>query len=207
MTTPVADVQDLLVRVQQGDQAAAAAVFELYKRRLLALARCQLDTRIRRKVDPEDVVQSVFRTYFKRQRDGSVAVKDEEHLWSLLAMITARKCINASVSFRRKKRNADLEVTVEGGGDEVVSSWQAISREPTPEQAAVLTDLIERLVGTLQERDRQIVQLSLEGQTGRAIADTIGRAERTVRRVLENFRTRLEQAVLQPSSVFADIKA
>jgi hypothetical protein len=56
MTTPVADVQELPVRVQQADQ-----VFELYKSRPLGLVRSQLDTRIRRKADPEDVLQSVFR--------------------------------------------------------------------------------------------------------------------------------------------------
>src|SRR5262249_49789864 len=159
--------QELLVRVQQGDQAAAAEVFDLYKRRLLALARSQLDTGIRRKIDAEDVVQSVFRSYFQRQQEGSVTVKDWDHLWSLLAMITVRKCTNARVHFTRKKRSANLEVTVEGGGDEALSSWQALAREPTPEEAAMLADLIQRLVGSLPERDRRIVQLSLEGQTAR----------------------------------------
>src|SRR5262249_52483816 len=152
------------------------------------------------KIDAEDVVQSVFRSYFQRQQEGSVTVKDWDHLWSLLAMITVRKCTNARVHFTRKKRSANLEVTVEGGGDEALSSWQALAREPTPEEAAMLADLIQRLVGSLPERDRRIVQLSLEGQTARAIADTIDRAERTVRRTLDNFRQRLEQAVLEPSS-------
>jgi RNA polymerase sigma factor (sigma-70 family) len=207
MTEAVPDVQELLLCVQQGDQTAAAVVFNLYKRRLLALARSQLDTRIRRKVDPEDVVQSVFRSYFQRQQQGSLAVQDWDHLWSLLAMITVRKCTNARVFFTRQKRNAALEVAVEGSGDEALSSWQALAREPTPEQAAVLAELIERLIAVLPERERRIVQLSLEGQDARAVADTVQRSERTVRRTLDDFRQRLEQAVLQPSSVFADAQA
>jgi RNA polymerase sigma-70 factor, ECF subfamily len=206
MTTPV-DVQELLMRVQQGDQDAAVGIFELYKRRLLGLARTQLETRVRAKVDPEDVVQSVFRSYFERQRDGIMIVKDWEHLWSLLAMITVRKCTNACVFFARRKRNAALEVAFKSANDDGVSSWQALAREPTPAQAAVLADLIERQVGCLPERERRIVQMSLEGHSARAIADTIGRAERTVRRTLEKFRQRLEQIVLAPSSLVADAES
>src|SRR4051812_33906158 len=106
MTAPIPDVQELLARVRQGDQAAAAAVFDLYKRRLLGLARSHLDARLRGKVDPEDVVQSVFRSYFRRQTDGRFDVQDWDQLWSLLAMITVRKCTNAKVFFTRQKRSA-----------------------------------------------------------------------------------------------------
>jgi RNA polymerase sigma-70 factor (ECF subfamily) len=206
MTVPVSDVQELLARVGQGDQSAAAAVFDLYKHRLIALARSHLDTRIRRKVDPEDVVQSVFRSYFERQKRGQLDVQDWDHLWSLLALMTARKCTNARVFFTRQKRSAALEVVAEGEGDQALASWQALAHEPTPAQAAVLADLIEQLLGSLPERDRRVVQLSLEGHDVAAIAATIGRAQRTVRRTLDRFRQRLEQAVLAPSSLFGDGK-
>jgi hypothetical protein len=45
MTSPVSkmQVQQLLIRVPQGDQAAAAEVFERYKRRLLGLARSEAE--------------------------------------------------------------------------------------------------------------------------------------------------------------------
>jgi RNA polymerase sigma-70 factor (ECF subfamily) len=200
MTAPVTDAQELLTRVQQDDPSAAAALFSLYKHRLVALARSHLDTRIRRKIDPEDVVQSVFRSYFRRQRQGEFRVADWEHLWSLLALMTARKCTNARIFFRRKRRDASLEVVAEGDGDEALASWQALAREPTPEQAAVLADMIEHLVNGFPERDRRIVMLSLEGRTARQIADAIGRAERTVRRVLDHFRHSLEKALLQDPS-------
>jgi RNA polymerase sigma-70 factor (ECF subfamily) len=204
MNSPTPDIQELLTRVQHGDQAAAAAVFDRYKRRLLALARSHLDTRIRRKVDPDDIVQSVFRSFFQRQQEGQFDLHDWDQLWSLLALITARKCKNACIYFTRAKRSASLEVTAEGSGDEALASWQALASEPTPEEAAVLADLVERLVGGLPQRERRIVQLSLEGNDARAIAQAVGRAERTVRRTLDHFRHRLEEAVLQPSSLFAD---
>ena len=114
--------------------------------------------------------------------------------------MTARKCTNARIFFRRKRRDASLEVVAEGDGDEALASWQALAREPTPEQAAVLADMIEHLVNGFPERDRRIVMLSLEGRTARQIADAIGRAERTVRRVLDHFRHSLEKALLQDPS-------
>jgi RNA polymerase sigma-70 factor (ECF subfamily) len=204
MTTPDPEVEQLLARVQQGDQAAAAAVFDLYQRRLLGLARSHLDTRLRRKIDPEDVVQSVFRSYFQRHQAGLFEVRDWDQLWSLLALITVRKCTNARIFFTRRKRSAALEVSAEGDAAETRSAWEALAREPTPQEAAVLTDLVERLLGGLPERERRIVQLSLEGHDAWTIAGVIGRAERTVRRTLDHFRQRLEQAVLQPSSLFAE---
>src|SRR4051812_47466600 len=43
MSAPIPEVKELLARVQQGDQAAAVAVFGLYKRQLLGLARSHLE--------------------------------------------------------------------------------------------------------------------------------------------------------------------
>src|SRR5690242_9456367 len=63
--TPVASepsFADLMARLRAGDDAAAAALFQRFATRLIALARGRLDGLVRRKVDPEDVVQSVFRS-------------------------------------------------------------------------------------------------------------------------------------------------
>jgi DNA-directed RNA polymerase specialized sigma24 family protein len=48
------------------DEQAARENFDRFARRLIGLARTRLDRRIRQKIDPEDVVQSVFRSFFTR---------------------------------------------------------------------------------------------------------------------------------------------
>jgi RNA polymerase sigma-70 factor, ECF subfamily len=192
----------LLEGLKDGDEAAAVAVFERFARRLIGLARSQLDTRLRQKVDPEDVVQSVFRSFFTRQKEQQFKLTDWDNLWSLLAMITIRKCTNVQMQFGRQARNVRLETRPQASGDSSASSWQALGREPTPAEAAVLTDLVSRLLASLTERERRIVVLSLDGKTPREISDEIDRAERTVRRTLEHFRAKLEKAVLEPASVF-----
>jgi RNA polymerase sigma-70 factor (ECF subfamily) len=61
---------DLMARLRDGDPDAARAVFDRFARRLAALAAARLPAVLRSKLDPEDVVQSAFRTFFRRQAAG-----------------------------------------------------------------------------------------------------------------------------------------
>ena len=71
---------------------AARALFERFARRLIGLARSHLDARFLRKIDPEDVVQSVFKSFFLRYGEGALAAEGWDGLWGLLTCITLRKC-------------------------------------------------------------------------------------------------------------------
>src|SRR5438105_690572 len=62
---------DLNERLRAGDEDAAARVFELYGRRLIGLARSRLHERLRGKVGPEDVLQSVLKSFFCRVAGGT----------------------------------------------------------------------------------------------------------------------------------------
>ena len=70
----------------------------------------------------------------------------------------------------------------------------AAYREPTPEQAAVLAETVEKMLGQLAPPERPIVELSLQGYSTREVSERLGRAERSVRRVRERVRERLEKA-------------
>ncbi len=61
---------DLMARLNDGDDEAAAEIFNRFVRRLIFLARSRLNAQVRQKEDPEDVVQSVFRSFFTRQVEG-----------------------------------------------------------------------------------------------------------------------------------------
>ena len=54
----------------QNDQQAADLLVRRYAGRLIALARSKLPGRTKRRLDPEDIMQSVCRTFFVRVRDG-----------------------------------------------------------------------------------------------------------------------------------------
>ena len=68
-----------------------------------------------------------------------------------------------------------------------------LGREPTPLEAAVLSETLRQLLAGLDESDRPILELSLQGYTTREISERLGRAERTVRLLREGVRHWLER--------------
>ncbi|HEX8203704.1 MAG TPA: ECF-type sigma factor [Isosphaeraceae bacterium] len=183
---------DLMVRLRGGDDEAAARVFRRFVPRLVALARGHLGGRLRPKVDPDDVAQSVFRSFFARQADGQWVLEDWDGLWGLLAVITLRKCQRQGERFTAGRRDVRREVAAspaEGSG----TAWEAIDREPTPADAVALTELVEALMRPLEGRERRILEMRLQGYAVPEIGAAVGRTERTVHRVLERVRTRLER--------------
>jgi RNA polymerase sigma-70 factor (ECF subfamily) len=182
----------LMRDLRAGDEDAARNVFQRFARRLIALARARLGDRLARKEDPEDVLQSVFRSFFLRCQDGGFEFDSWASLWSVLLLITLRKCGNHLQHFQAARRRIDREIVPVGFGDSS-PGWLATDPEPTPEQAAVLTETVEMLLRRLEARDREILTLHLQGCDAPEISARIGRARRTVRRVLDRIRHTLER--------------
>ena len=65
------EFDELMDLLASGDEDAAREVFLRFSSRLIAVTRNRLDKRILQKIDPEDVTQSVFRSFFARQANGS----------------------------------------------------------------------------------------------------------------------------------------
>jgi RNA polymerase sigma-70 factor (ECF subfamily) len=187
---PNDDFHDLMDRLRRGDDAAAATVFQEFVTRLIRLTRSQLETWIRHKVDPEDVVQSVYRSFFARYQAGQFAVADWESLWGLLAVIALRKCANQAAHWQAARRDAGQEVQPTPNSHSTIRRGVP-GREPTPEDAAILTETLEQFFQGLSEREREILALHLQGCEIPEISRRVGRAERTVRRTLELARKEL----------------
>jgi RNA polymerase sigma-70 factor (ECF subfamily) len=181
---------EFMNRVRAGDELAALHVHRLFVHRLIALARSRLEKSLASKLDPEDVVQSVFRSFFVRcsmqQLDN---IDGWESLWNLLALITVRKCHNKREHFFASRRDVRREVPLDGEGS---GSQSVRLDDPTPAQAAVLTDLLEQLMRCLTDRERLILSLHLQGYTVPEICQLTGRAKRTVWRAIKFVRGQLE---------------
>jgi DNA-directed RNA polymerase specialized sigma24 family protein len=111
----------------------------------------------------------------------------------LLALITVRKCGHHVEYFQAERRDVHREVSGTPSGDDSSASWQTMARDPTASEVAILTETVEALLGSLEPRDRQIVERSLQGETPLDISGCVGCTERTVRRVLKRVKERLEQ--------------
>lgn len=184
---------ELMARLQAGDEAAAALIFHRFAGRLIALSRSHLDALLRRKIDPEDVMQSVFKSFFARQVDRPYRLEDWDSLWSLLARIAVRKCGHRIEQLLTARRHVGREVSVRPAPTDSGSSWHALAREPTPSEAAMLAETVETLMRELEERDRQILVLSLQGCAIPEVSTEVGCTERTVYRVLKYIKGRLEE--------------
>ncbi len=190
-------------RLQSGDEAAATELFKRFAPQLLSKARSKLNRHLRQKVDEDDIVQSVFETFFRRHADGQFEKYDLQSwdsLWGLLITITLRKCHRQSERFGKATgRDAGKEQSLTPASDSVMG-WQAVDGDPSPsqavvlsEQADVLAETVEQVLSALPEKQRELVALVLAGHKVREISTLVNRSLRTVERQLSEAKLQLRE--------------
>jgi len=192
---PDSSFVDLMERVRRGDQDAARRIVDTFFRRLIGLARTRLEGPILQKEDPEDVVQSALASFFRRQVSDPFELTGWDSLWGLLATITLRKCGHHVEYYLARCRDVRPETAApdDAAGepaDEPEAAWKAIARDPTPEEAAVLRDTLAQLLEGMDQRERDVVRLTLEGRSVPEISRKVGRSEYLVRKVLDRVKER-----------------
>lgn len=173
---------ELVSNFKAGSESAAQALFDRYCERLMRLAKRRIGQRMVSRVDPEDVLQSAFRTFFNRVRNDEFSFQEEDDLFKLLVRLTVHKTLRQIAYHRAGKRNPELEA---GQGSDAQDLLQQISAdEPAPEAAVALVDEFERFMGQLPPLDRQVLSLKIQGYSTVEIAEQIGTYDRKVRRIL-----------------------
>jgi RNA polymerase sigma-70 factor, ECF subfamily len=183
-------------RLQGGDPEAAALIFRRFAERLIGVARRHLDTRLRSKVDPEDIQQSVLNSFFNRHALGEFDLRGWDSLWALLTRITLRKCGHQLETYLAQCRDLRRE-TPPPNTDGSASNWQAIAREPSPSEAAMLAESVQLLLQDLGQRDQEIISLRLQGYSADEICTMANRPRRTVYRVLTRADERLKRLLAE----------
>lgn len=178
---------DLVQRHRLGDPEAAGQLFAYYAQRLGRLAEQHLSRKLAGRVESEDVVQSVFRTFFRRAAAGEFRIDSSAQLWQLLVRITIRKARGLGRYHTAAVRDVALEQP-EALNDAVL---ELATHEPSPEDAAVLMDHIEVLLKGLPSAYCQVLEMRLQGYSAAEIASRLGVARRTVYRELELLGRRL----------------
>jgi RNA polymerase sigma-70 factor, ECF subfamily len=182
--------RSLLRRFQEGQQDAATALYIRYARRLQALAKKQTSQNLATRFDPEDVVQSVFRTFFRRAAEGYYEVPVGEELWQLLLVLALNKIRALAVFHRAQKRDAGRTISTEKHAETVadVSGEDVLAYN-------TLKMVIDELVTTLPPPQDQIIRLRIEGHGVTEIAQLTQRSKRTVERILQQFRQQLAELI------------
>jgi RNA polymerase sigma-70 factor (ECF subfamily) len=184
---------DLMARLRAGDDVAATEVFNRFAHRLIALARSRLDQLLQGKVDPEDVLQSVYKSFFIRQAQGRCDLDSWDSLWGMLTIMTLRKCGHRRDYFQAACRDAHREVRLPPAAGTSGVEWELLAHDPTPSEATRLAETVEQVMRDLTGRERDIFTLSLQGYSTTEISARVGRTERTVERVLKRVKKCLEE--------------
>ena len=190
--------QALFDRFRAGEERAAAAIYGRYCEKLLALARQRISRKISARLDPDDVVQSAYRSFFLRARRGEYSLGRNGDLWRLLASITLHKLLKQVRRHTADRRTVRRETACDAAA---LDPLELAAREPTPEQAAALADELARIFAELQPGQRTMLELRLQGCELQEIAAETGKSERTVRRFLAALR---EQLIARQSELVGD---
>jgi RNA polymerase sigma-70 factor (ECF subfamily) len=187
-SSEVREVTDasLLRRLKLGSEDAATQLYLRYAHRLRALARAQSSPELARRVDADEIVQSIFGSFFRAASAGHYDVPVGEELWKLFLVIALNK-IRAKGAFHRAARR-DVRLTLDGDPFDICAGL------PEREDAAALAFLqlsVEEAMARLPASQRQMVTLRIEGYEVAEIAQQTGRSKRTVERLLQTARKRL----------------
>jgi RNA polymerase sigma-70 factor (ECF subfamily) len=177
----------LLQHLADRDEQAAQRLFERYARRLSTLAERHISRRLAPRVDGDDVVQSVFRTFFERSARGEFQLDPTGDLWCLLVSITLAKVRRQARWHQAAKRDVVAETPLQTG------SWaeDALAVEPGPGEALALVEHMEIILQGLPNAHADILCMRLEGITRTEIAQQLQISRQTVHRALKVMQARM----------------
>jgi RNA polymerase sigma factor (sigma-70 family) len=174
--------------LRQGSQDAATQLYLRYVHRLRALTQAQCSAQLSREVDAEEIVQSIFGSFFRAASQGYYDVPAGEELWRLFLVIALNKIRAKGKYHRAAKRDARLTVRGEGIEDQA-----AVRGKKGEDDLAFLQLSVNEALDMLPPQHKQMVTLRIEGYEVAEIAQQTGRSHRTVERILQQARQRLTE--------------
>jgi RNA polymerase sigma factor (sigma-70 family) len=181
----------LLRRFQNRDLDAATQLYVRYAQKLRRLAHAQCSTSLARRVEPDDIVQSVFASFFRRAAEGEYDTPDGNALWGLLLVIALNKIRAKGAYYSAAKRDVRRTSEVATFGHWLESARKCDDTIPY----AFLNLVIRETLESLSTEQQQMVGLRIDGYEVDEIAERTKTAKRTVERCLQQFRGKLEKVL------------
>ncbi|TWU08161.1 ECF-type sigma factor [Stieleria varia] len=186
--------------VKAGDSAAANHIWQHYFDRLVRSVRARLRGQNRAVSDEEDIVLSVFDSFYDAAENGRFPdMADRDDLWKLLLRMSARKVIDKRRQDLRQRRGGNVTLHSLHHEREDGHVMEAIGDEPTPEMVLMMQESVEQVfshLGVGQLRDLAVAKL--EGYTNAELAQRFGCSERTIERRLNLIREKCQQELVDP---------
>jgi len=188
------DISDLIARAKAGDETAIREFLSRFEPEVRMMVRGRLPRMLRTQFDSMDFVQAVWQSFFADlQSSSSRQFENVHHLRGFLAGVARNKVYEEHRRLTRTKKHAlarEQSLYVRRGSREV--ELALISPEPTPSQAVQASDRLAQLVARCSPLEAQVITLRHQEMTFDEIARRTGASERSVRRIIDEARERME---------------
>jgi RNA polymerase sigma factor (sigma-70 family) len=181
-------LEALLAEIAAGSDTAVWEVIERYSKNILRVVRRTLPAEIQNKLDPSDVVQSVWKSLLRRGASAEFSTADR-----FMAYIVGMARLKVFETHRRftkyEATNVRREVAVSANqphddGDDSGRAELADPHRQTPDAIAVFRENWDLALDQAGSRGLEVVKLRLQGYTLEEIAERLAISKRTVQRVL-----------------------
>ena len=180
------DLTTLFKRAQQGDESALAHLLERYGDVLRRAAEGLLGPALRAHLDAADLVQSVHCILLVSLRAHKLELDSPERLLGLALTLIRRRVARR---WRHLKQQAGVTDTAAATAEAVPDRDEAAD----PTRKLQITDEVERLFRILDESDRHLLELRLQGYSTADVARHLGVDARVLRVHLGRLRKRLRE--------------
>jgi RNA polymerase sigma factor (sigma-70 family) len=183
------ELTDFLRRIQAGDESAARELLNRFEAEVRLVVRRQLPRLLRSRFDSLDFLQSVWGSFFRRMRTAPTEFEDSRHLVAFLARAAKNKVIDEYRRAASRKQDMHREEPLWGDG---MRPRDVPDPADSPSEVAQAHEVLVRLRELMPEDRQAILEMKAEGLSSKDIGERLGISERTVQRVLEELRRRME---------------
>lgn len=156
------ELPDFTRRLNDVSHGAFSVGYRRYYRPLCALVARALSPLLRRRADPDDLVQSAALSFFKAVAKKKRQIEHRGELWQKLAGFAYIRVLRFVERNCREKCNPTKEVYIDSDG--------LPQRRHSHEESVVEADLRQRLLQGLGPTYETILEMLLEGRSAREIS-------------------------------------
>jgi RNA polymerase sigma-70 factor (ECF subfamily) len=162
------EFRDLVRRVRDGDDEAAAEMVRRYEATIRMAIRVRLDqSGLRRLLDSTDICQSVLASFFVRAASGQFELETPGQLVKLLVTMARNKLINHAHQQRAARRDSRRR-------EASPEDREVADAGPSPSQVATYRELLEVFRGRLSADERRLADFRGRGHSWAEIAAELG---------------------------------
>lgn len=182
--------------LRSGNPDSCRKFWEQFGESLKRVSERYLSSRLKSRIEADDVVQSACRTFFRRANKGEFLLDDDSQLWRLLCAITVTKARSMARFHSREKRSVHSEwsPTVDSSASQNLD--QLPESKALPESGLILSEVFEATLKQFNSEEQQVIDMKLRDVENSEIAEALVCSERTVRRIVNRLQNALEDSLL-----------